>query len=49
MSVSGKLCGNLAQSTGGWAVPVFTMSGVAVCGTLFFLTLWRARANSYAQ
>ena len=49
VSVSGKLCGNLAQSTGGWAVPVFTMSGVAVCGTLFFLTLWRARANSYAQ
>lgn len=45
VSCSGKLCGWLAQSTGGWAVPVFSMVGVAICGTLFFLTLWRVRAN----
>ena len=47
VSVSGKVCGNLAQSTGGWATPVFSMAGVAVCGTVFFLTLWRAKA--YAE
>ena len=47
VSISGKLCGNLAQSTGGWAVPVFTMVGVAACGMLFFLTLWRTRADNY--
>ena len=45
VSVAGKLCGNLAQSTGGWATPVWTMAGVAVCGTLFFLTLWNAKAQ----
>ena len=45
VSVSGKLCGNLAQSCGGWAVPVWSMAGVAVCGMLFFLTLWNARAK----
>ena len=45
VSVAGKLCGNLAQSTGGWATPVWTMAGVAVCGTLFFLTLWNAKAR----
>ena len=49
VSISGKLCGNLAQSTGGWATPVFTMVGVAACGMLFFLTLWRTRAASYEQ
>ena len=47
VSISGKLCGNLAQSTGGWATPVFAMVGTAVCGALFFLTLWRARADNY--
>ena len=41
VSVSGKLCGSLAQSTGGWIVPIWTMSGVAVCGMMFFLSLWR--------
>ena len=45
VSVAGKLCGSLAQSTGGWAAPVWTMAGVAVCGTLFFLTLWNAKAH----
>ena len=45
VSVSGKLCGNLAQDCGGWAVPVWSMAGVAVCGTLFFLTLWNVRAQ----
>jgi len=43
VSVSGKLCGNLAQSSGGWSVPVWSMAGVAACGMLFFLTLWNTR------
>lgn len=43
VSVAGKVCGSLAQSYGGWAVPVYTMAGVAVCGTMFFLTLWCAK------
>ena len=47
VSISGKLCGNLAQSTGGWATPVFAMVGTAVTGAVFFLTLWRARADNY--
>ena len=47
VSVAGKVCGSLAESTGGWATPVFAMAGVAVCGMLFFLTLWRARAHNY--
>ena len=45
VSVSGKLCGNLAQDCGGWSVPIWAMTGVAVCGVLFFLTLWNARAR----
>ena len=45
VSVAGKLCGSLAQLSGGWALPVWTMAGVAVCGTLFFLTLWNTRAR----
>ena len=44
VSASGKFCGTLAQSTGGWGVPVWTMCGVAVCGMMFFLTLWRTNA-----
>ena len=47
VSVSGKVCGSLAQNSGGWATPVFAMAGVAVCGMLFFLTLWRTRADNY--
>ena len=49
VSISGKLCGTLAQSTGGWATPVFAMVGAAVCGMLFFLTLWWTRTDSRAQ
>lgn len=47
VSVSGKVCGNLAQDCGGWSVPVYSMAGVAICGTIFFLTLWRAKADNY--
>jgi len=46
VSVSGKLCGSLAQTYGGWTVPVWSMAGVAFCGMLFFLTLWNTRNKS---
>ena len=49
VSVSGKVCGTLAQSTGGWAAPVYSMAGTAVCGAILFLTLWRAKADNYAH
>ena len=49
VSISGKLCGNLAQSTGGWATPVITMVGVSGAGAMLFLTLWRARADNYER
>ena len=47
VSVSGKVCGSLAQSCGGWSVPVYAMAGTAATGALFFLALWRTRASSY--
>ena len=48
VSVSGKVCGTLAQDCGGWAVPVYSMAAAAACGALFFLTLWRTRADNYS-
>ena len=45
VSVSGKLCGNLAESSGGWSAPVWVMAAVAALGTVFFLTIWNAKAE----
>jgi OPA family glycerol-3-phosphate transporter-like MFS transporter/OPA family sugar phosphate sensor protein UhpC-like MFS transporter len=47
VSVAGKVCGNLAQSSGGWRLPVMVMAVTAVAGAAMFLCLWRTRANSY--
>ena len=47
VSVAGKVCGNLAQSSGGWQLPVFVIVGTASVGAAFFLALWRARASGY--
>ena len=47
VSVSGKVCGTLAERFGGWSVPVWTVAATALGGTLFFLTLWRTRADNY--
>ena len=47
VSVSGKVCGTLAQNTGGWQVPVLAIAGVAAVGFVLFLCLWNVRANSY--
>ncbi len=47
VSVAGKVCGNLAQSSGGWRLPLMVMVATAGAGALFFLCLWRTRASSY--
>ena len=47
VSVSGKVCGSLAQSSGGWRMPVLVIAAVAGLGAALFLLLWNVRANSY--
>ena len=47
VSVAGKVCGNLAQSSGGWALPLMVTASTAFVGAGLFLCLWRTRANSY--
>ena len=49
VSVAGKVCGNLAQSSGGWRLPVMVMVCTAATGAALFLCLWRTRASSYAE
>ena len=47
-SVAGKVCGNLAQSFGGWRLPLLVMVATAAVGAVVFLCLWCVRANAYA-
>ena len=49
VAVSGKVCGSLAQSSGGWHVPVLAIVGVAAVGCALFVCLWNVRANSYGN
>ena len=49
VSVAGKVCGNLAQSSGGWRLPVLVMVAVAAAGAAIFACLWRTRANAYGE
>ena len=49
VAVSGKVCGNLAQSSGGWQLPIFAIVGTAVVGAVLFLALWNARASGYKE
>ncbi len=49
VSASGKICGNLAQSSGGWKLPVMVMVVTAAVGSVLFLCLWCTRANSYEK
>ena len=49
VSVAGKVCGNLAQSSGGWRLPVMVMVVTAAAGAALFLCLWRTRASSYVE
>lgn len=47
VSVAGKVCGSLAQSSGGWGQPVAVMAAVAAVGAVLFAGLWRVRADNY--
>ncbi len=47
VSVAGKVFGNLAHSSGGWAEPLFATIATAAVGAALFLALWRVRANNY--
>ena len=47
VSIAGKVFGNLAQSSGGWALPLMVTASTAFVGAGLFLCLWRTRANSY--
>ena len=47
VSVSGKVCGSLAQSSGGWRLPVLVMVATAAVGAALFACLWPVRANAY--
>ena len=47
VSVSGKVCGNIAQVSGGWGLPLMVMVATAAAGGLLFLCLWGTRANGY--
>ena len=49
VSVAGKVCGNLAQSSGGWRLPVLVMVAVASVGAALFACLWRTRAHAYGE
>lgn len=49
VSVAGKVCGNLAQSSGGWRIPVLVMVAVAAVGAALFACLWRTRAHAYGE
>ena len=49
VSVADKVCGNLAQSSGGWRLPVLVMVAVAAVGAAIFACLWRTRANAYGE
>ena len=47
VSVAGKVCGSLAQSSGGWRLPIIVMVVTAAVGAALFATLWRIRADNY--
>ena len=49
VAVSGKVCGTLAQSSGGWQLPVYVIAATAVAGTVLFLLLWTAKADNYRK
>ena len=49
VSVAGKVCGSLAQASGGWRLPVLVMVATAAVGAALFACLWRTRANAYGD
>jgi len=49
VSVAGKVCGSLAQSSGGWRLPILVMVATAAVGAALFACLWCVRANAYDE
>ena len=49
VSVAGKVCGNLAQSSGGWRLPVVVMVATGAVGAVLFACLWCTRADAYGE
>ena len=49
VAVSGKVCGSLAQSTGGWQTPVYIIVATSAVGMALFLLLWCAKADNYSK
>ena len=47
VSVAGKVCGNLAHSSGGWMQPLMATVATALAGAVLFMALWRTKASSY--
>jgi len=48
-SLSGKICGNLVQSSGSWFTSVAAIAVTVAAGAVVFLTLWRTRAHNYER
>ena len=46
-SVAGKVCGSLAQSSGGWMLPLLAIVATASVGAALFACLWGVRASAY--
>lgn len=49
VSVSGKVCGNLAQHAGNWRSAIFAIVATAIAGAVLFVCLWNVRANAYGK
>ena len=49
VSVAGKVCGALAESSGGWRLPLLAMAATAVVGAVLFACLWQVRADAYEK
>ena len=49
VSVAGKVCGELAHSSGGWRMPLLVATATSLAGAALFAFLWRTRADAYER
>jgi OPA family glycerol-3-phosphate transporter-like MFS transporter/OPA family sugar phosphate sensor protein UhpC-like MFS transporter len=49
VSVAGKVCGDLAHSSGGWALPIFAIAATSLAGAVLFAFLWCVKADAYGK
>jgi OPA family glycerol-3-phosphate transporter-like MFS transporter/OPA family sugar phosphate sensor protein UhpC-like MFS transporter len=47
VSVAGKVCGELAHSSGGWRMPLLVATATSLAGAALFAFLWYTRADAY--